>query len=307
MSIDVDLLMDRRRLKRGLAFWRIFAVLAVVVCIIIAFARAGAGFGGAHIARLSVTGIIGDETQLTRQVEAVAKDGSARAMLVYVDSPGGAVAGGQSLHDAIARVAAVKPVVVVMGGTAASAGYMISVPAARIFAREGTLTGSIGVILETGEISGLLSRIGVTTDAIISGPLKDQPSFTKPMSPQGHEVLQALVMDLYDQFVQVVATGRHMDPAKVRELADGRPYTGRQALKLGLIDAIGGEDDARAWLASDKHVSTSLPVRDVRGRGLAERALGESLSGIVGDAMKSLLFQGVKLDGAWALWQPDRL
>ena len=163
-----------------------------------------------------------------------------------IDSPGGSVAGGEALHDAIGRVAAKKPVVAVMGGEAASAGYMIAVPAARIFAREATLTGSIGVLLETGEASGLLGKIGITADAITSGPLKDQPSFTRPLTDQGREVLQALVMDMYDQFVGMVATGRHMDPARVRELADGRAYTGRQALKLGLIDAIGGEREARA-------------------------------------------------------------
>ncbi len=135
-----------------------------------------------------------------------------------------------------------------MHGLAASAGYMISLPANRIFANESTITGSIGVLLETGEVSGLLGKLGITADTVVSGPLKDQPSFMKPLSPAGREVLQGLVADMYDQFVGMVATGRHMDPDAVRALADGRAYTGRQALKLGLIDAIGDEQDARAWL-----------------------------------------------------------
>ena len=92
----------------------------------------------------------------------------------------------------------------------------------------------------------------MNAEAITSGPLKDQPSFTRPLSPQGRDVLQGLVMDMYDQFVGMVASGRHMDAARVRELADGRAYTGRQALKLGLVDAIGGEQDARQWLAQTK-------------------------------------------------------
>jgi protease IV len=194
-------------------------------------------------------------------------------------------------------------VVAVMGGTAASAGYMVAVPAERIFAREATLTGSIGVLLETGDVSGLLGKIGISTDAIVSGPLKDQPSFTKPMSPEGRQVLQALVMDMYDQFVGMVATGRHMDPARVRELADGRAYTGHQALKLGLVDQIGDEHDAREWLANTKGVSADLPVNDLSTDSLSGRLFSSSIGWVVDSVWKSLFSQGVMLDGAWALWQ----
>ncbi len=232
-----------------------------------------------------------------------------KALIVDINSPGGTVAGGEGLHDAIAAVAASKPVAAVMHGTAASAGYMVAVPAQRIFAQEATLTGSIGVLLETGEISGLLSKLGVTTETIVSGPLKAQPNFTAPLSEQGRDVLHGLVMDLFDQFVGMVATGRHMDVAKVRSLADGRAYTGRQALALGLIDQIGAEADARAWLGG-RGVSEKLPVRDLPRRSWAERAFGGGASGllgaILGDGAKSLWAQSVTLDGAWALWQPSQ-
>jgi len=307
MSIETDLLIDRRRLKRRLLLWRGIAVVAMLGCALLVVGRGHLVSGGAHLARLNVSGIIGEDRKLTDAVAALAHDGSVRALIISVDSPGGSVAGGESLHDAIVKVAAVKPVVAVMGGTAASAAYMISVPAARIFAREATLTGSIGVILETGDVSALLAKLGVSADPIVSGPLKDQPSFVKPLSPQGHDVLQGLVMDLYDQFVGMVAAGRHMDPARVRELADGRAYTGRQALKLGLVDAIGGEAEARDWLASVRHVPASLPVADVTTGTLASRTLGESLTSVAGDALKSLMSQGLSLDGAWALWQPSRM
>jgi protease-4 len=305
MSLETDLLLDRRRLKRRLWFWRGFSVVAVLACALLIAARAGV-VNRPHVARLVVSGLISDDRKLTEAVARVAKDDSVRALMVYIDSPGGSVAGGESLHDAIALVAAKKPVVSVMGGTAASAGYMIAVPAARIFARNATLTGSIGVILETGEVSGLLGKIGVTADAITSGPLKDQPSFTKPMSAEGRAVLHALVMDMYDQFVGMVADGRHMDPEKVRELADGRAYTGRQALKLGLVDAIGGESDARDWLAQQRGIARGLPTEDVRLGSLSDRAFGEALSGITEGLLKSVLFQGVRLDGAWAVWQPSQ-
>ncbi len=306
MSLEPDMIIDRRRLKRRLFFWRFATVAAIAGCALLAFGRSQGGLPGAHLERLTVSGIITEDRKLTEAIEKLADDTSVRALIVAVDSPGGSVAGGESLHNAIARVAAKKPVVTVMGGTAASAGYMISVPAARIFAREATLTGSIGVILETGEVSGLLAHLGVTAEQIVSGPLKGQPSFTAPTTPEGHQVLQSLVMDMYDQFVQMVVTGRHMDDARVRQLADGRAYTGRQALKLGLVDAIGGEREAREWLESEKKVSAGFPVRDLRPGSLAERAFGQSLSGLAGEMLKSLFSQGLKLDGAWALWQPSQ-
>src|SRR5208282_2018326 len=151
-------------------------ILAIVLVAIVAVAKTGAQLSRTHVARVAVTGFISDDRKVTNAIRDVATDDSAKALLVYIDSPGGAVAGGEALHDAIAAVAAKKPVVAVMGGTAASAGYMIAVPAARIFAREATLTGSIGVILETGEVSGLLNKLGVSAEVIRSGPLKDEPS-----------------------------------------------------------------------------------------------------------------------------------
>jgi protease IV len=303
VSLETDLLLDRRRLKRRLVFWRSFAVLAVLTAVLVGMRGGGVPFGRAHLARLTVSGIITDDRKLTEAVTGLADDGSVKALIVSIDSPGGSVAGGQSLHDAIAHVAEKKPVVAVMGGTAASAGYMIAVPAARIFAREGTLTGSIGVLLETGEVSGLLKTLGISAEAITSGPLKDQPSLVRPLSPEGRDVLHGIVMDMYDQFVGMVAAGRHMDAGKVREMADGRAYTGRQALRLGLVDAIGGEPDARTWLAQAKGVSADLPVDDVSTTGLAGRALSSSLGWMVDSIWKSLFSQGVILDGAWAIWQ----
>ena len=303
MSLETDLLLDRRRLKRRLVVWRTLAVLALIGAALVVWCEEVGPITGPRVARLMVSGIITQNRALNEQVVALADNDQVKALIVEIDSPGGSVAGGESLHDAIATVAAKKPVVVVMDGIAASAGYMIAVPAARIFAQPGTLTGSIGVLLPTGEASGLLKTLGVTVDDITSGPLKDQPSFTKPMTPEGREVLHGLVMDMYDQFVGMVATGRHMDPDKVRALADGRAYTGRQALQVGLVDAIGGEHQARAWLAETHDISAKLPVDEVTTGGLTARLFAGSLSTLFSSAWKSVFSQGVMLDGAWALWQ----
>jgi len=275
----------------------------VLAAVLVALRGENLRFGRDRVERVVVSGVITEDRKLDDAVDKLADNSSVKAVIVSIDSPGGSVAGGEALHDAIARVAAKKPVVAVMGGVAASAGYMIAVPAARIFASEATLTGSIGVLLETGDISGLLGKLGISADAIVSGPLKDQPSYTKPLSPEGRQVLQGLVMDMYDQFVGMVAAGRHMDAGKVRALADGRAYTGRQALNLGLIDQIGGERAARQWLAKDKGVSDKLPVEELTTGGITSRILSSSLGWMVDSVWKSVFSQGVMLDGAQALWQ----
>jgi protease-4 len=303
MALEVDLLLDRRRLKRRLILWRTLAVVACVIGVLAVLRGAGLTGGGAHVARLSVTGIITEDRKLLEAVRAAGKDKSVKALIVYIDSPGGSVSGGESLYRAIKFVAEKKPVVAVMGGLAASAGYMIAMPANQVFASEATVTGSIGVIMETGEVSGLLGKLGITAEALTSGPLKDQPSLTRPLTPEGREALRAIVLDLYDQFVGMVATGRHMEPDAVRALADGRAYSGRQALKLGLIDAIGDEQDARAWLAKVKGLSADLPVEDVSTTTFAGKMLTSEVSPLLDLLSKTLISQSVMLDLPWALWQ----
>jgi len=303
MALDVDLLLDRRQLKRRLIFWRTLAVVACVVAVLAGLHRAGVVAGGAHVARLSVTGLITEDRKVTDSLRAASRDNSIKALIVSINSPGGSVAGGESLYRAIARVAEKKPVVAVMGGLAASAGYMIAMPANRIFARESTITGSIGVLMETGELSGLLEKLGITAEAIVSGPLKDQPSLTRPLTPVGRETLKGIVLDMYDQFVGMVVTGRHMEPDAVRALADGRAYTGRQALKLGLIDAIGDEQDARVWLENEKGLAKGLPVEDLSTTGFAGRVLANEISPIGDILWKTLISQRVMLDLPWAVWQ----
>ena len=313
MSIETDLLVDRGRLKRRLAVWRIVAILAVLAAVLAGAGRASQGvIARDYVARVTVAGVIADDRKRVEEIRALADDKRVKAVVLVIDSPGGTVSGGQALYGAFAAISAKKPMVAVMDGVAASAGYMIAMPSQRVFARAGTLTGSIGVILQTAEVSGLLGRVGVSAEAITSGPLKDQPSFTKPLSTEGRDVLHGLVMDLYDQFVGVVATGRHMTVDQVKQLADGRAYSGRQALALGLVDEIGGEPEARTWLAT-KGVATSLPARDTRKTGLGERLFEERLGGWLGSvaaaAGETVLRQGLSgrenVDGAWAIWHPS--
>lgn len=306
MALEADLLVDRRRLKRRLAIWQAIAVIAVVGGISVA-TRGPAGLGGgAHIARYRISGEIGDGTEQVTTLERLRKDDSIKAVLLHLDTPGGAVGGGEALHAAVKELAAAKPVVAVMDGTAASAGYMIAVAAPHIVARGSTLTGSIGVLMQTAEFSTLLQRLGVNADQLASGPLKGQPSPLAPLSPAGRSYLQALVADMYDQFVQKVADGRKMDPAKVRSLADGRAYSGRQALALGLVDELGGDTEALAWLKTERKLATGdLPVRDESDELPWQKQLSRAASDIVVGAITQVRPQASGVDGFYAIWQPS--
>ncbi len=299
MGMQADLLIDRQRLKRHLTGWRVGAVLLGV-----ALALAIFGLGGskevAHVARLEIRGFIEDDAKLNRALDKLRTDASVRAVLVTIDSPGGSVGGGEALFAALSAIREQKPVVAVMSGTAASAAYMAALPAERILAREMTVTGSIGVLLQSVEVSQLLERLGVRGEALVSGALKDQPSLFHPLSDEGRAVLQGVIADLHDQFVRKVATARRLPEDVVRPLADGRVFTGRQAVALGLVDAIGGEREARAWLAREKGVAESLPARNVETLGRWERLLQSAASA----AAKTLVSEWLGVDGFRLVWQP---
>jgi len=304
MSLEPDLLADRRRLRRRLGLWRGLAILSVFGAIALVAGLRGmeAIPATAHVLRLPVSGFIAEDRRVLQALDRAATDASVRALIVSINSPGGTMAGGEALHAALARVAERKPVVAVMGATAASAGYMVALPAHRVIARESTVTGSIGVLMQSFEISELMERAGIRPQVLTTGPLKDQPSPFRPLTEEGRAALQRVIGDLHGQFVAKVAAGRGMDPARAREIADGRVLTGRQALDAGLVDAIGGEREARAWLAAERAVPESLPLRDIQTRSVAERLVSSAVEGV----MKSLFSEWLGVDAPRAVWQPSR-
>ena len=306
MSLDADLLLDRRRLKRRLSLWRALAVIVAGVLLVsfLAFRQEVGGVlpgVGAHVARLPVQGFIGEDRKMLQALERAGRDSSVRAVIVAIDSPGGSVAGGEALHAALTRLAQHKPVVPTMGGTAASAGYNVALPPARIIAPEATVTGSIGVILQSLDASALLATLGVRVESLPSGAFKDQPSPFRPLTDEGRAQLMRVVRDLHEQFMAMVAAGRDMPAERVRELADGRVFTGREAVRLGLVDAIGGEQEARDWLAENRSVPADLPVRDIETRSFTERQFGAAFQG----ALNALVAEWLIVDRVRAVWQPS--
>jgi protease IV len=211
---------------------------------------------GARIGIVEAKGTIGDAApsgvdsdKVVKLLKKYERDDDVKAIVLRVDSPGGAVAPSQEIHDAIKRIKAKKKVVVSMGGLAASGGYYISAPADRIFAEPGTLTGSIGVIFMHFNVRGLLEWAKVEETTLKSGKYKDTLSPFRPIHETDREEIQNISDDVYGQFVQAVAQGRGLPEARVREIAEGRIYTGKRAKELKLVDELGGLDDAiaAAW------------------------------------------------------------
>ncbi len=299
MSLDADQALDRRRLKRRLTFWRIAAVVAVVVAVVAAVGRVGVGEN--HVARLVVGGIILDDPWRDDALAGIAEDDNAKALIVRIDSPGGTMVGGEALYTSLRAVAGKKPVVAVMGGTATSAAYMTALGADHILARAGSVTGSIGVIMQTADITGLLEKLGVKPETIKSRPLKAQPNPLEPLTPKAREAARFVVLDLFEMFVDMVQQRRNLPRDEVLALADGRVFTGRQAVANGLVDALGGESDARRWLAETHAIATSLPVRDVEIEH--EGALWRDL--ITGFVGKVLFSERLRLDGPISVWHPS--
>lgn len=216
-----------------------------------------------YIAKVRVSGPILNADDVLDQLKMVEEDKAAKGLLVVVDSPGGAVVPSESIYNAVKRISADRPVAVSMQSLAASGGYMVACAADRIYAYDSTLTGSIGVIMQSASVTGLLDKLGVTPQVIKSGQFKDAGSPFREMSSADREYFQALIMDLRNQFVQLVAQGRRLPMEKVSELADGRVFTGREAQRLGLVDAIGDEEDAAQWLRSQARLPKDAEVKEM--------------------------------------------
>ncbi|MDA8171089.1 MAG: signal peptide peptidase SppA [Nitrospiraceae bacterium] len=229
---------------------KICLVLSGLVLMLLIIGAAMAFFSkiqaGEKIGLVRVEGPITDSGNIIDEIKDYASDPSIKAIVMRVDSPGGGVAPSQEIYEEVRKAAAKKFVVVSMGSLAASGGYYISVPATRIFANPGTITGSIGVIMEVPNIQGLLGKLGVKTEVIKSGRNKDLGSLFKAMPPEQRRILQEALDNVHEQFIEAVASGRKIPLDRVKALADGRIFTGEQAKALKLVDNLGDLEDAIA-------------------------------------------------------------
>jgi protease IV len=323
MSLDADLIVDRRRMRRKLTFWRVLAFLVAIVAIVgIAATLArrseiAVAAGGDYIARIKITGLIRNDQERVEALEKLAKSG-VKGVVVHIDSPGGTTAGSEQLHNSLRLVAAAKPMVVVVDGLAASGGYIAAMSAEHIVAQQTSLVGSIGVLFQYPNFTEVLKTIGVKVEEIKSSPLKAAPNGFEPTSPEARAAIEALVKDSYAWFRDMVKDRRKMDDELLQRVADGRVFTGRQGVELKLVDELGNEKTAVDWLTKEKGLKPDTPVRDwdLKSRfgdlGFLHMATAAVLDAVgLGSFARQLESWGsvraierLNLDGLLALWHP---
>ena len=322
MSPDSDAIVDRRRIRRKLTFWRVVAALGVIVAVVAVAALATpagrtAITGSNAIARVKIDGLIRSDQARVEALERLEKS-SAAAVIVHINSPGGTTAGSEQLYDALVRLKAKKPLVVVIEGLAASGGYIAALASDQIIAQQTSLVGSIGVLFQVPNFAELMKTVGVKVEEVKSSPLKAAPNGFEPTSPEARAALDALVKDSYAWFRGLVKDRRNMDDATLQTVSDGRVFTGRQAVGLKLVDQLGDEKTAVAWLVAEKKIGKELPVKDFKmtprfgdmtflrvSASVVLDAVG--LGAIARQIEQSGIANAVDrfgLDGMLALWQP---
>jgi len=236
--------------KHPLFFGFLLLISVGVVCMLVMYALGLLNGGGTpltarkYIGVVKVEGVIRDSRKIIDLIADYEEDDDIKAVVLRIDSPGGAVVPAQEIYDRVRALAVTKPVVASMGTVAASGGYYVASAADLIIANPGTITGSIGVIVQFSHIHDLLEKIGLETTVVKSGEYKDIGSPLREMEPRERKIFQELVNDIYDQFVTAVSESRSLPKSEVVRLADGRIYTGRQAQEAGLVDELGGIDHA---------------------------------------------------------------
>jgi protease-4 len=324
MALDADTIVDRRRMRRKLTFWRVFAILIVIGAVVAVGAALRVpgtdvltGQTSGSIARVTITGLIRGDQERVEALERLGKS-RARAVIVHINSPGGTTSGSEQLHDSLMRLKEQKPLVVVVDGLAASGGYIAAVAADHIVALETSLVGSIGVLFQYPNVADLLKTLGVKIEEIKSSPLKAAPNGFEPTSPEARAAIESVVSDSYAWFKGMVKARRQLDDEMLQRVADGRVFTGRQGIPLKLVDELGDERTAIAWLAKEKNIDPKTPVRDYRLRDrlgdlpFLHTAIVTSLDAVgLGSFARRFeewgavqAIERLNLDGLLALWHP---
>lgn len=312
-------MIDRRRLRRKLTFWRAIAFIVAALAIVgIGYASLGSqlvGKSADHIAKIRIEGAITEDEELLKRIAGAAKSEAVKGVILSIDSPGGTTAGGEAIFEAVRRLADEKPVVAQVGTLAASAGYMIASATDHIVARQSSIVGSIGVIVQFPNFTGLLDKIGIKMEEIKTSPLKAEPSPFNPTTEAERTMIRAMILDSYDWFVGLVTDRRPLSRSEVVALADGSVFTGRQGLDRKLVDSLGGENEAVAWL-NTKGVDPDLKVVEWKPK---PAGVGLLLSGAVvgwlaeavglprntADMARNLNGDSIFLDGLLSVWHPE--
>ncbi|KAB2914314.1 MAG: signal peptide peptidase SppA [Hyphomicrobiaceae bacterium] len=319
MTFETETVLDRRRLRRRLSWWRGLAVVAGLLAFgLIAYSSAeGVGLvQSRHIARVSLEGLITEDRDQLKLLKKLGENKQVAGVILFVNSPGGTTTGGEALFDGIRTLAKTKPVVAQFGTVATSAAYIAGLATDHVVARGNTITGSVGVIFQWAEVSQLLDKVGVKMNEVKSGPLKANPSPFQPLDEAGKTAAQQMVAESQKWFVGLVASRRGINTSGVNGLEQGRVFSGREALGYKLVDEIGGEAEAVQYLEQKRNVPKGLKVVDWKPARssdwglvrLSVEVLGRLIGVRAADEFGRLLTDDrtlarLRLDGLISVWQ----
>lgn len=319
MSLEAEVLVDRRKLQRRLSVWRIAAIALGLGLFIAAIANSAGGadlFGGsAQIARINISGVITDDKEQQAMLRKLAKSKHVEAVIMHVNSPGGTTTGGEALYEEIRALNNNKPVVAVFGTMATSAAYIAGLGTDHIVARGNSITGSVGVIFQFPNFTELLEKVGVKMEVIKSGPLKATPSPYEHTDEASRQLAQDMVDEGQQWFLRLVKERRKLSTTDLENVKDGRIFSGRQAKTKGLIDALGGESKALDWLKEKHKIDVNLPIKDWEParkdefgflgiRSGISKLLGWSTDPILELIKNTPALERLRLDGMISIWQP---
>jgi protease-4 len=308
MSISPDYLIERKKSKSQLRKWKYLVVFLIIIIIALIsfkkshFMRVENLASENYIASILIEDIIFEDAKRDYRLEKIIENESVKALIVNINSPGGTVVGSEKIYNILRKISAKKPVVAVMGTLAASGGYLISLGADYIIAHNGTITGSIGVVFQTAEVTELAEKIGIKFNNFKSGELKAAPNPTEKVTEAVRIAMMSNIQDTYEYFVELVAKRRGFSIEEATKLADGRIYSGRQAFRLKLVDAIGDQDDAVKWLHETKKIDSKLTVKEIKLKPKPKllEILLDDLDNVLPSFMQNKLYG---LSAVLKLWQ----
>ncbi len=268
--LNPDSLVERSKLKSQVTLWRALTFIVIILTIFFVYLvdkkweeKENKG-KGPYIARVDVDGIIMEDQERVDIIDEIANNDDIKGVIVHINSPGGTAVGGEQLYGALKDLSAKKPVVAVMDSLAASAAYLISLGCGHVFTHQGTITGSIGVIMEIPNLHDSAEKLGVKVDYIRTSPIKGSPTLFEPKNEKAYQNLDNMMQDFYTYFVKVVAENRKLPLDEAYKLSDGRVFSGKAAVDNKLVDEIGGEKEAYQWLVNTQSVPKDIKVREVK-------------------------------------------
>lgn len=255
---------DSKGYRKRLFFWRTISIITIAIIVYLSFGKNEENSSQDYIANYNISGMLITADKIIEDLEELKSNNRVNSIIITVDSPGGTTVSAEEIYLKLKEISLSKPTAIVMRNIATSGAYLLSLGGDIIFSRENTITGSIGVLLQWARVDDALSKLGIEINEIKSGKLKAEPDFFGEADDETQQVTKEIIDETFDWFLTIVKAERDLSPIEINKISDGRIFTGRQAIKLNLVDKIGDKNDAKRWLIENKGIDSDSPIIDYK-------------------------------------------